>query len=113
MSRDTIIGDSPTGKRLENLKRDETLMIAFFGQTLPLVGKIVIGRDRSCDIVLENSMVSKRHALIQKIKDDYFITDLGSTNGTFINKDPVPEGKYIKTEPGDRIKIGKTVLRIK
>ena len=113
MSSDTIIGTSPTGKRLEAIKREDDMMIVFCGRKLPVVGKIVIGRDHSCDIVLENSLVSKRHAMIQKIKDDYFITDLGSTNGTFVNKTPVPQGKYVKIEAGDRIKIAKTVLTIK
>jgi len=113
MSNDTIIGSSPTGKRLEAIKRDDSMVIAFCGQKVPLVGKIVIGRDRSCTIVLENSLVSKRHAMIQKIKDTYFITDLGSTNGTFVNKEPVPQGKYVRLESGDCIKIGKTILKLK
>ncbi len=113
MSSDTIIGTSPTGKRLQTLKREDVLTISFCGKKLPLVGKIVLGRDRSCGIVLESHLVSKRHAMIQKIKDDFYITDLKSTNGTFVNKEPVPVGKYVRIEPGDRIKIGKTILTIK
>ncbi len=113
VSEDTILESSPTGKRLQSLRQDDVLAILLRGRKIPLVGRIVLGRDRSCGIVLEHSLVSKRHAMIQKIKDDYFITDLSSTNGTFVNGQAVPPGKYVRLEPGDRIKIGKTVLTIK
>ncbi len=113
MTDDTIYGASPLGKRLDGMMKDDDRILVFCGQHIPVVGKLVIGRDSSCDIVLGNKLVSKRHALIQKIKDDFFITDLKSTNGTFVNKERVPEGKYVKLEPGDKIKIGKTLLALK
>jgi predicted component of type VI protein secretion system len=113
MSHDTIYGASPIGKRLDGMMKDDDRILVFCGQHVPLVGKLVVGRDSACDIVLDNKLVSKKHALIQKIKDDFFITDLNSTNGTFVNKDRVPEGKYVKLEPGDKIKIGKTTLTLK
>lgn len=112
MSNDTIIGSSPIGKRLQAVQKDSTLTIVFSGRQIPLVGKIVLGRHPSCDIILENCLVSKRHAMIQKIKDAFFITDLDSTNGTFVNENPVPPGKYVRIEPGDRIRIGKSVLKL-
>jgi pSer/pThr/pTyr-binding forkhead associated (FHA) protein len=110
MNHDTIIVSSVIGKRLDGIIQDESRILVFRGKRIPLIGRLLVGRDPSCHIVLESILVSKRHALIQKIKDDYFIMDLKSTNGTFVNKERVPEGKYIKLEPGDRIKIGKTVL---
>jgi len=113
MTDDTIYGASPLGKRLDGMMKDDDRILVFCGQHIPLVGKIVIGRDSSCDIVLGNKLVSKKHALIQKIKDDFYITDLKSTNGTFVNKERVPEGKYVKLEAGDKIKIGKTLLALK
>ena len=113
VSEDTILESSPTGKRLQTLRKDDCLSIILCGKRIPLIGKIVLGRDRSCGVVLEHALVSKRHAMIQKIKDDYFITDLSSTNGTFVNGQAVPPGKYVRIEPGDRIKIGKTVLTLK
>jgi pSer/pThr/pTyr-binding forkhead associated (FHA) protein len=57
-------------------------------------------------------MVSRFHALIQKIKDDYFIKDLCSANGTFVNNTKVPENKYIKLKKGDIILLGRTELTI-
>ena len=44
--------------------------------------------------------------MIQKIKDAYFIKDVGSTNGTFINGIRIPNEKYVKLNPGDKISIG-------
>ena len=113
MSDDTIIGSSPTGKRLKVVQQDKVLTIVFSGRKIPLIGKIVVGRERSCDLVLEGSLVSKRHALIQKIKDNFYITDLSSTNGTFVNEEPVLPHKYVRIEPGDCIRIGKTLLSLK
>ena len=113
MTDDTIYGASPIGRRLDGMMKDDDRILVFCGRHVPLVGKLVVGRDQSCDIVLDNKLVSKKHALIQKIKDDFFIADLDSTNGTFVNKDRVPEGKYVKLESGDKIKIGKTILTLK
>jgi pSer/pThr/pTyr-binding forkhead associated (FHA) protein len=110
MGSDTIFIQSPIGKRLDGMIPDDDRTLVFAGKRVPLVGQLVIGRDASCDVVIENKLVSKRHAMIQKIKADYFVTDLGSTNGTFINEQRVPQDKYMKIEPGDHIKIGKIVL---
>lgn len=110
MSSDTIIMNSPIGQRLDQMIKDDDRTLVFCGKRIPLVGKLVIGRAPGCDIVVSNSLVSKKHAMIQKIKDDFFITDLESTNGTFVNSERVPAGKYFKIEPGDHIKIGKVVL---
>lgn len=63
------------------------------------------------DTILESSPTGKRLQNLRK--DDYFITDLFSTNGTLVNGQAVPPGKYVRIEPGDRIKIGKTVLTLK
>jgi pSer/pThr/pTyr-binding forkhead associated (FHA) protein len=113
MAKDTIAISSPIGKRLDGMIKDDDRMLVYCGRNIPVTGKLVVGRDPSCDIVIENKLVSKRHAMIQKIKDDYFVTDLDSTNGTFINAERVPQGKYLKIEPGDALKVGKSVLTLK
>jgi pSer/pThr/pTyr-binding forkhead associated (FHA) protein len=113
MSDDTIFSAGPIGRRLECMLKDDERILVFRGRRIPLVGKLVVGRDQSCDIVLDNKLVSKKHALIQKIKDEFFIADMNSTNGTYVNEELVPEGKYVKLEAGDKIKIGKTVLTLK
>ena len=56
------------------------------GQLFPLDGdSAVLGRHPDCDIVLESGAVSRQHARISRIGPDYFIEDLGSRNGTFVN----------------------------
>jgi len=70
---------------------------------LPSNGSLVIGRSRSCELTLKSLDASRRHAEIVNVGDGYRIRDLGSTNGTFVNGDPVDE-RMLKT--GDRIQIG-------
>src|SRR4029077_13810545 len=54
--------------------------------THELVGDIVmIGRAPSNDIVIDNPVVSAWHAMLQKVGDTYWIKDLNSTNGTYVN----------------------------
>jgi len=68
-----------------------------------LKDKITIGRNEDNDIVLLNNSVSRNHARITKTEEGYFITDLGSFNGTKLN------GKLIqsaKLKHDDKIRIG-------
>lgn len=56
--------------------------------------------------------VSRKHAKIIRERDDYFIEDLGSTNGTFINRGKrLTVGVKHKLQDGDEIIVGKTFLR--
>lgn len=47
--------------------------------------EITIGRNRTNDITIDNLAVSDRHARIVRDKTGYFLEDLGSTNGTFVD----------------------------
>lgn len=68
-----------------------------------------IGRDKANNISLNNdSYISRHHAWVLFIKGNYFVEDLGSTNGTLLNGDVLSERKQIF--PGDRIKFGRTEL---
>jgi two-component system cell cycle response regulator len=67
-----------------------------------------IGRDPDCGITLTGDGVSRRHARIQLIFALYFVTDLESTNGTFVNDQRV---NMQQLKDGDQIKIGETVLK--
>ncbi|MCX7610869.1 MAG: FHA domain-containing protein [Ignavibacterium sp.] len=64
---------------------------------------ITIGRSQDNDIVLDNIKVSRHHAKLERIGNDWFIEDLGSANKTYINSKPV---KRIKINSNDVITIG-------
>jgi hypothetical protein len=65
----------------------------------------VIGRSRRCDIVLTDANVSRQHAEIRKQDDGFMLLDLGSTNGTRLNRRDV---KQVVLQHGDRIELGTT-----
>ena len=54
-----------------------------------------------------SGVVSKRHANIRIERDKYYIQDLGSSNGTYLNKYPLLPGNWYKLHPGDLINFGK------
>jgi GAF domain-containing protein/FHA domain-containing protein len=56
---------------------------------LPDGGETVVGRDESCDLVLDDDRVSRRHAVLTSVGPDWSITDAGSKNGTFVDGAPV------------------------
>jgi len=109
----TIIRESNLGKRLEKIKKIESMYIKFQGKNIPLVSKLVIGRDKLNEIFIDDTLASRKHALIQKLKKAYYIKDLKSTNGTLVNDQPIPEDKYIRLRTNDVIKIGRTELVIR
>jgi len=108
----TIIHDSNVGKRLSRMRSAGTTYIVFQGRQVPLVGRIRLGRDKANDIILDDKLVSRRHAVIQKIKDEYFLEDLGSTNGTLVNGQRVPPRSYLRLTLTDTILIGRTELSL-
>jgi hypothetical protein len=69
--------------------------------------EVTIGRLQSCEIALDDPNVSRRHALLRKRPDGWWIVDLGSTNGTLVNEALVKERRL---GPGDRIRLGTTEL---
>lgn len=80
------------------------------GDFFELRQSLIIGREQSCDIILEDKAASNRHARLFKLDDKYLLEDLGSSNGTFVHDEPVDRPMPVK--PGDRIQIGQTILEI-
>jgi hypothetical protein len=68
-----------------------------------------IGRDPSNQIVLNDDRYTSRyHAWVTFEADQFWLEDLGSTNGTLLNGEPVEKREQLST--GDRIKIGETEM---
>src|SRR5689334_5615268 len=60
------------------------------GQLFPIAGKrAVLGRHPDCDIVLDIGAVSRQHAQILLVENDFYVEDLESRNGTFVNGEPI------------------------
>ena len=70
--------------------------------------RIMIGRKPSNEIQIENLAVSGEHACIVTILNDSFLEDMGSTNGTLVNGNPIK--KHI-LQNNDVIEIGKYKLK--
>jgi Protein of unknown function (DUF3662)/Inner membrane component of T3SS, cytoplasmic domain len=81
------------------------------GKRMPVgPGGAVIGRSRECDIVLQDSNVSRRHAEIRPTGGDgWTITDLGSTNGVRVNGRAITAATPL--QPGDEIAVGTVDVR--
>jgi DNA-binding NtrC family response regulator len=75
---------------------------------LPAAG-IVIGTEKTCDVILKDQFVSRRHCSIAPAANGFQITDLGSRNGTVI--DGVAVGKVV-APPGVALRIGKTLVQL-
>jgi len=54
-----------------------------------------------------SEIVSRTHADIRVEGDAFYIEDVGSSNGTYINHNPLPSGNRHRLRPGDRISLGK------
>jgi signal transduction histidine kinase len=70
--------------------------------------EITVGRDSGCDLVLDDRIVSRKHARIEVVEGKVRIRDLGSSNGTYVNRNRIEEHTL---EPGDEAAIGGSVLR--
>ena len=76
------------------------------GKTYPIGdGLSTIGRAKDNDIVIEHHTVSRRHAEINKDESGYWLSDVGSRNGTFVNGSKVEvDGRRLRDM--DRIDLG-------
>lgn len=79
--------------------------------TYKLGDPLEIGRADSCTIRLEDAYVSQMHAKLFAKDGAWFVEDLGSTNGTFLNEARVAAPAAIA--PGDIVRVGKTTLELR
>jgi len=81
------------------------------GLVYPVVEQLMIGRSASCDITLDDTFVSSQHARISKTDGGLVVSDLGSTNGTYVDRERVTSP--IQVGRGARIQVGSTVMEVR
>ena len=80
------------------------------GRRWPLgsTDEIVVGRGSDCDIQIDRDSVSRRHARVYKVEELWYVEDLGSTNGSYINDVPIQRSPL---RDGDFVKIGSAIFK--
>lgn len=80
------------------------------GQAYPLDEEVTLGRAGGCQVPLEDAYASQMHARVFHRDGRWYVEDLGSTNGTYLNRRRVAGPMVMKRR--DRIQIGNTVLEL-
>jgi pSer/pThr/pTyr-binding forkhead associated (FHA) protein len=106
-------------QRAKNARRARAapLQLAVFGPdqstgaVYPLGDEITIGRGPGCEVPLtSDNFVSTVHARVFRRGDEYWVEDLGSTNGTMVNGRRVARATPLQR--GDRLQVGRSVLEL-
>jgi pSer/pThr/pTyr-binding forkhead associated (FHA) protein len=79
------------------------------GAVFAVNGSMTIGRSPQTDIQIDDQFASARHARIFEYEGLYYVEDMGSTNGTFLNERRLRTQEVLR--PEDRIRIGDTEFR--
>lgn len=69
-------------------------------------GDISLGRSSKNDVVIKDKFVSKNHLLIREKNQRYYLEDLGSANGTFLNGIKIDPNELIELQNNDKIGVG-------
>lgn len=89
-----LLIEQPEGTRTEHYNKNEVL----------------IGRESTCDCIIQHSTVSSRHAQLSYHHLQWWLEDLDSTNGTFLNEEQVSSSVVLAT--GDRIRCGAIWIKV-
>jgi FHA domain-containing protein len=80
------------------------------GRSYELADELTLGRAGGCQVTIDDTYVSQLHARLFRREGQYYVEDLGSTNGTYLNRRKVTAPIAIRK--GDRLQVGKTVLEL-
>lgn len=101
----------PASKPSRRPPREVLVSDAQGNRTMPLAEAVTIGRAASCDLVVVDNYVSNVHARIFARDGGWWLEDLGSTNGTFVNERKV--SAPVAVGPGDTVRVGKATLELR
>jgi pSer/pThr/pTyr-binding forkhead associated (FHA) protein len=94
--------------------RPSMLMVSSDGQkprSVRLDASTTIGRSVECELRLDDTYVSQQHARIFDRSGNWYVEDLGSTNGTFVNEQKLVAPAMLT--PGDKIRVGRTLVELR
>jgi pSer/pThr/pTyr-binding forkhead associated (FHA) protein len=80
-------------------------------RTVRLAASMVMGRSPDCELLVDDTYASQQHARIFGKNGSWYVEDLGSTNGTYVNDQKLAAPAMV--QPGDRIRVGTTVLELR
>ncbi|HLG19583.1 MAG TPA: GGDEF domain-containing protein [Bdellovibrionota bacterium] len=112
MAEQTVVKRRKPGTAEKSRERIPCLVVlegSYIGEVYRITGdSVLIGREEDSGVILLEEGVSRQHARIDRHEMSYTITDLGSTNGTFVNGEPVQQAAL---HDGDKVRIGDVVVR--
>lgn len=80
------------------------------GLRFDLTDEFTLGRAAGCQVTLDDTYASQIHARMFRRDDQYYLEDLGSTNGTWLNRAKVTGP--MELQRGDQVQIGNTILEV-
>lgn len=80
------------------------------GTSYPLVDELTVGRAAGCHVTVDDTYASQLHARVFSSEGQLLVEDLGSTNGTYLNRAKVSGPQVMHR--GDRLQIGNTVMEL-
>lgn len=81
------------------------------GSTVSLEDEVLVGRAGECDVTLtDDAFISTKHARFFKKDDNWYVEDLGSTNGTLVNSHRITAAVVLRVD--DRVQTGTAVFEV-
>jgi len=114
-SRRARVGEPAANRRAAPARAAQTLVVVEprerAGREYPVTTEMTLGRAPGCTVVVDDTYASQIHARVSAGSDGIQIEDLGSTNGTTCNGEPVTGPRRLRR--GDRIGVGTVVLELR
>jgi hypothetical protein len=80
-------------------------------RTVRLSASMTVGRAPECELRVDDTYASQQHARLFAKNDSWFVEDLGSTNGTFVNEQKLAAPAML--QPGDKVRVGQTIMELR
>ena len=80
-------------------------------RSVKLAASMTIGRGTECELLIDDTYASSQHARLFGKNGTWYVEDLGSTNGTYVNDQKLASPAMV--QQGDRIRVGTTMLELR